>query len=319
MTESPKEKELQRIAAAKSDAYRTLAAGNPVEAYRLFLELRKLAPDDADIEEYLKQSLEEARKISFFKDEVTRLSRYPSAGRIFFRVKADERTELFVACDSVYFGVEQAYLAGLEYLSVSLGKPVLKAVAPYAKLQGDRLLIACYDRDDPRNAFLPSFPVKDVKLTFTNYLTVPFGIKDLKIAAIAAGSPAEASIIDLISIYRQAARIGADGMPFIKEGLMRIQACVAFLLISLFCVYLGFRFRHRGEKSQLAGALLSFPISVFMAGIALEAWAWFNGTVVSILLRTMPALSVTFFIVIQGIALALAFIILAGYRDAPSD
>jgi hypothetical protein len=100
---------------------------------------------------------------------------------------------------------------------------------------------------------------------------------------------------------------------------MRIQACIAFLLVSLLCVYLGYRFRHRGEKRQLAGALLSFPISVFIAGIALEAWAWFNGTLISILLRNMPALSVTFFIVIQAIALALAFIVLAGYRDAPSD
>jgi hypothetical protein len=337
MQDNLSENEQRARALEKNQAYASFQAEDWLEAYARFLKLKENAPkdmpNDSDIDEYLEASLKGVRQISFFKDELTRLSRFPSARRVFFRAKGEQGEQFFLSCQNVYFGVERAYLSGVECLSVTAsGKPRLKLSDPCAKFQVSeqmidsektvsvrRLLLVCIDKNDPGKASRPTYSIQDKNAKFTNFLDVPFGLAELKLAALAASLPGEASIAELDAMRRGAKKIGVDPAPFINEGLMRIQACIAFLLVSLICLYLGHRFRYKGRKRPVLSAIISFPISVFVAGIFLQSWAWFNRTVLTILVRDLPVISIPAFVIVQALALSLAFIVLAGYRDAPSD
>jgi tetratricopeptide (TPR) repeat protein len=337
MQEDLTENKQRARAIEKNQAYASFQAEDWLEAYARFLKLKESAPkdmpNDSDIDEYLQKSLDGVKQISFFKEELTRLSRFPSARRVFFRVKGEQGEQFFLSCQNLYFGVERAYLSGVECLSVTAsGKPSLKFSVPYAKFQVSeqtidsektvsvkRLLLVCIDKNDPGKAFRPAYTIQGKNAKFSNFLDVPFGLAELKLAALAASLPGEASIADLDAMRRGAKKIGVDPAPFINEGLMRIQACIAFLLVSLICLYLGHRFRYKGLKRPILSAIISFPISVFVAGIFLESWAWFNRTVMTILVRDLPLISIPAFVIVQAVALLLAFIVLAGYRDAPSD
>ncbi len=329
MEDSVQEIKLRQLGRDKRDAYTRLNSGDPLGAYGLFLELKKQAPEDADIDEYLKQSLAEAKLISFFKDEVLSLSRYPSSSDVFFRVAQTETVEYILACKTAYFGLERAYLEDLELIRLSAGRPNLRVHARYAKLQENmnpqsgkleyRLLLSCHDRENPKQAFLPEYLIRDPSLIFENYLSVPFNLKQLRLAALSAAKTEEASVLELISLERGARSIGVDPAPSQREFLMRLQATLAFLILSLFSLYLGYRFRHQGEGRPILSAILAFPLALMVSGICLEAWAWFNATSLTLLLRAMPQLAATIFISIQVAALALSFIILASYRDVPSD
>lgn len=320
MKDAAPEIEQRRIALQKIEAYKTLQGGDPIGAYAQFLELRKKAPKDEDIEEYLNESLEEAKGISFFKEEISGLNYLRSVPELFFRSSGPGGRQCFLACGTAYFGVERAYMSRLEYLELGPSGEVLTRLStPYAKLQGSRLLLACYDADDPRQAFLPTFAVREKGAMAVNFVEVPFALPELKLAAVAAAEPAEASILEIEAIRRGASSIGVDPAPFVREGLMRIQACVAFLIVSLMSLYMGNRFRHKGDKPPYLSAVLVFPASVLVAGIFLQSWSWLSETVMTIFLRDVPQVSIVAFIVAQAAALALAFVILAGYRDAPSD
>lgn len=319
MQEGQTEKDQREIASEKMRAYREIDT-DPVDAYARFLELKKKAPGDADIDEYLSVSQKKAKEVSFFRGEVTRLSRFPGARGVFFRSVGENGAQYLLSCENLYFGVERAYMSGVECLRVSAdGKPAMWVRAPYAKLLDHRLLLSCYDANDPKKAFLPVYSIRDSGTDMMNFLQIPFGIAELKLAAVAASPPAEASILELEGLRRGASKIGADPRPFVDEGLSRIQACVAFLLASLMSLYFGHRFRHTGARRPVFLAILSFPISAFVAGVALEAWKWFNSSVLTALLRDFPAATVPAFLIVQAVALVLAFIVLAGYRDAPSD
>jgi tetratricopeptide (TPR) repeat protein len=319
MQEGQTEKEQREIASAKMQAYKEIDT-DPVDAYSRFIELKKRVPADADIDEYLKESLKKAKEVSFFKSEVTRLSRFPSARGVFFRSLGQNGVQYFVSCENAYFGVELAYMSGVECIRVSAnGKPAMWVRAPYAKLQDRRLLLSCYDANDPKKAFLPVYSIKDSGTDMMNFIEIPFGMAELRLAAVAASPPGEATILELDAMRRGAVKIGIDPGPFVNEGLMRIQASIAFLLAALLSLYFGQRFRHTGARRPLFLAILAFPVSVFVAGVLLESWKWFNDIVLTILVRNYPAATTTAFVIVQAAALVLSFIVLAGYRDAPSD
>jgi|GEM_PF-2326923 tetratricopeptide (TPR) repeat protein len=340
LEEGSQEKAQRETARLKREAYQTLRSGDPVKAYSLFLSLSERAPADRDVQRYLKESLEGMRGVAFFIDEIGKLSRLPRSRNVFFRVSAAEdkntspgggkpssagnpaggvRTS-FLAASSVYTGTETAYFLDFEYISVKDGKVVEKIAAPYAKLRAGRVLMACYDRENPSRSWKPVYLAGGGRTEADNILNLNLSMKDLAIGTTAASDPRAAGALALADLCMKAFRLGIDPSPFLREGLMRIHSAVALLLTALFSYLVGRRYSYYGSGRPFMQALIVAPLSFISARLALEVAAWASSAMALMLEpRTgSPAeigSSVLIFSLVQLAFVGCALILIAGHRE----
>lgn len=309
----------RRFAAAKQAAYKALRAEDYIDAYGRFLDLQKLAPKDPDVKRYVDESLEGVRSISFFQDEVNRLSLRPASDKVFFRVANKDGKDSFMAARAVYTGPEIAYARDFEFIVLDQGVPSLHVASPYAKIQDLRILLAAYDRENPANGLLPDFKVGGSSASIKSYLETPIRIKDLREALIATRAPADLGALDLFTAIRRAPDFALDARPFMREAFNRVQVILAFLILCVLALFMGYRFRYRGAKAPVVELVIAAPMAWFASSLSFQAWAWLNGLWLDISLSFAPPIAVILFSITQAAAVALVFVLLAGHRDRPTD
>jgi hypothetical protein len=334
LEDSQEEKDLRAFSKDKRESYEFLRNGDPVTAYSRFLKLKEKHPKDQDVDRYLKESLSAMRSIAFFADEISRLSPLPRARRLFFRVpesgqgqKPDASARgsvAFISASSVFVGREISYFTELEYMVLDKGKPSLKVSAPYAKLSGGRLFLACYDRNDPSRFYGPVFLLGGENLPAPNFLDLGLSQADAAVAAIAASPLRSASPWDIVSLCRGGARLGIDPAPFLEEGLMRIHKTVALMLVALLSLFLGLRHGKSGDRRPLLEATLLSPLVFITASTFMGVLTWASGVLIRLLQPSgaaRPAIGsiVLVFSLVQAGLIAVAVILIAGNRSSRGD
>ncbi len=321
MEDGIEERSRRDLAKRKRAAYQTLKSGDPVAAYSLFLALKEQSPGDPEIERYAQESLEEMKSVAFFMDEVGRLSRLPRSRSFFMKLPADGGTSTnFIAASSLYLGEEVAYMVDFEFISVSSGKVVKKLSAPYAKARAGRILLACYDRDNPARSWKPIYLAGGTGKTADNILDLSVQREDLELGAIAASGPESAGLPDLIKVYAKGQRVAIDPAPFLREGLLRLHALLMTLFAALFSFLLGARYRYPGSKPPYFQALVTGALSFIAASMIVRAARWAgSGLAAALAPKTGSLMEIVsaflIFFLVHAVFISASMILIAGHRD----
>jgi Flp pilus assembly protein TadD len=311
----------RKIAEDKRLAYTALRNGDPIKAYESFYELSKKAPQDKDINRYLKESLAALKLISFSVDEVTRLSLFPQAKNVLLRLSSNNEGITYLAAKRAYIGNEVIYLTNMEYLVATEGGEVITHItAPYAKIKNGRILLTGYDKDMANKAYSATVITGAVNLD-ANYLELPIKTGKLALAIRANESIVDLPISDIFSAIRDTEAFGVQVRNLRLEALKRMCLSFNFLFFSLLSLYFGYRFKYQGKKSPLIRSILLTVPSFILISTALKGWNWLQTRVAFQLDNGLGSFASTLIAygAIQLLATVAAFILLAGYREKPSD
>lgn len=258
----------------KVEAFGYLQSGDAVAAYRLFSEMAREKPSDADVRRYLTESLASIETSGFFKDEADAAA----AARVFPRFlilvpavqgaagRADAtypRPVAILAAREVAFTPEAAFFFDLEYISLgSDGGELLHIVAPYAKLAAGKLFFEAVERDRPATVFVPALASGAPAPLF-----VESGLDVTTLYRLAAGLrlPVSASTLDLFQGAVAAPRYGLSQETFMSELLRRLGLPFALFGAAALGTLVGIRFRPAAGKVGKA-AWLALPVMAVAAG-----------------------------------------------------
>jgi hypothetical protein len=243
--------------ARKLDAFGRLRAGDSIEAYRLFAQMAKEAPLDADVKRYLGESLAAIEKDAFFKDEADTAAR----GRIFPRFQlvlpeSKGKIAAVFAAESA-FTPSAAYFFDLEYLLTdSDGDETMHVMTPYAKLMGGRLYLMSVERDNPAITYRPALAGPGAAP-----LSADTGLDLLSAYRLAAGLrlPESAGTLDLFRAAADAPAYGVSAVLMIEELLRRLGLPFALFGAAILGALTGIRFRPMAGKPSAAG-WVSLPV-----------------------------------------------------------
>ena len=271
----------------KVEAFGYLQSGDAVSAYRLFSEMSREKPSDADVRRYLTESLAALETSGFFKDEAdaaaaarvfprflilvpatpatpaTPVAAAPQAGLPASRGSAAAaastylRPAAILAAREVAFTPESAFFFDLEYITLgSEGGEILHIVAPYAKLAAGKLFFESVERERPETVFMPSLASGGAAPLF-----VESRLDVLTLYRLAAGlrQPASSSTLDLFQGAVAAPRYGLSQKPFMAELLRRLGLPFAIFGAAALGTLVGIRFRPAGGKVAKA-AWLALPV-----------------------------------------------------------
>lgn len=272
----------------KVEAFGYLQSGDAVSAYRLFSEMAREKPMDADVRRYLTESLAAIETSGFFRDEadeaaavrvfprllllVPALPAKAGAGANAGLARAKTGPVAFpkpvaaLAAREVAFTPESAFFFDLEYLTFgSDGGEILHIVAPYAKLAAGRLYFEAVERDKPATVFMPSLASGGAAPLF---LDAPLDVLTLYRLAAGLRLPSSASTMDLFQGAVLAPRYGLSQTPYLSELLDRLGLPFALFGAAALGILVGIRFRPAGGKVGKV-SWLALPV---MAAVALFSY-----------------------------------------------
>jgi len=273
--------------ARKLEGYGLLRSGDPVGAYIVFKALAARNPEDADVRRYLAESLAEAEKAAFFRDEYERALAGGELRRVFLSLPAagakpgrsasaaaapEAGKARILAAASASFAEGAAYFRELEYLEAGPGGASLALVrAPYAKLAEGRLLLLCVEREGSSRVYRPSWSGLPAQGP-SSYL--PIDLKpELAYRVLAARSrPAS---LDLVSAWRalpEAAAYGADTRPAARDFAERTGTPFALFAAGLLGALAGARFRRRSGGPGKSFPRRLYALVPLMAAAGLPAY-----------------------------------------------
>lgn len=311
--------------ARKMEAFGRLRSGDAVKAYRLFVELSKEAPGDADIDRYLKESLAALQKDAFFKDEADAalLGRvFPS---FFVILHGDKGEKIALAAKEITFSSAAAYLVEAEYLQFDAGdRQILHLAIPYAKLEAGRLLLVAVERERPEvvyRPFLPSPPASSQGLPARLPDSLAFAMTDLEAYRLAIGLrlPAAAGFTDLYEAILTSGRFELDARPFILELLRRLGIPFALFAAAILGALVGIRFRSREDRPSRA-SWLSLPIMTGASVVYFILAAGIDEGLIEWTLAVVPGLGALIASAgLRGLILTLLVLLAAGLGHHDDD
>jgi hypothetical protein len=321
----------------KVEAFGYLQSGDAVSAYRLFSEMSREKPSDADVRRYLTQSLAAVETSGFFKDEADAAAAARVFPRFLILVPAGSATSragdtatrgatsaaatatatylrpaAILAAREVAFTPESAFFFDLEYITLgSDGGEILHIVAPYAKLAAGKLFLEAVERERPATVFVPSLVAGG-----TAPLFVESGLDVLTLYRLAVGQrlPASASTLDLFQGAVAAPRYGLSQKPFMAELLRRLGLPFAIFGAAALGTLVGIRFRPADGKVGRA-AWLAVPIMAAAAGFFYFVGEAADRLLSAWVLRILPGpLSLAASAGLRAAVLALLVVIAASLR-----
>jgi len=322
----------------KVEAFGYLQSGDAVSAYRLFSEMSREKPSDADVRRYLTESLAAIETSGFFKDEADTAAAARVFPRFLLLVPAAKAAPAqaapamavpkagvpaaagstapvpaaILAAREVAFTPEAAFFFDLEYITLGGGGgEILHIVAPYAKLAAGKLFFEAVERDRPATVFVPSLASGGAAPLF-----VASGLDVLTLYRLAVGQrlPASASTLDLFQGAVAAPAYGLSQKPFMSELLRRLGLPFAIFGAAALGTLVGIRFRPAGGKVAKI-AWLALPVMAAAAGLFFYVGEAADRLLSDWVLRILPGpLSLAASAGLRAVVLALLVVIAASLR-----
>lgn len=320
------ELEEKRLYERKREGYEHFINEEFFKAYQVFRELQDRYPQDADVISYLSKSEEQLRREIFFLDEAERIDTLPGATELLFVNYRDEDEREIVFIGKLA-GIDAGiFCKDIEVLRFGDQGLLYHYYAPYGKLRDGTLNLHGVDRlgaereDVSREAiprYLPGAPrLRREQLPYM--LSLKPTLEQLPTLRGGRAASASAETLGFFALWQARRQIGSYGYlesTISAEILRRLLLPFSFLVLCLFSVAVGWRFRARFYARPHWVLLLLMPlfpiVAISLTGLYLHAQRILLGFV---LLRLSFSISLVVFLVLQGLLLLLTMIILAGQR-----
>ena len=312
---SKQESEAYSLYSEKKRGTELLLSDKPIEAYYLFNRLAINNPEDPDITKYLRRSIEETVKLTYFIDEAEKALNFPGIDSIcFLNVNDDNIRELFFIGKMVNL-VEGIFFKDIEVISFNPEQGLRSHItAPYGKLVGDHIVLNGIDRENKNLRIIPDYIVSQKIPDLYNTVKLNADSSLLHGLGSSENIYKKMSIIELYEFEPLIQDLGWPSEPLYIEIITRILNPCAFIIISLLMLALGWQYRRFEGKIPIAGFILS-PVLVYIISLVTNAYIYGMRLLCAWLYLGFGKLTaISLLSVSQIILLLTAFLLIAGLK-----
>jgi|GEM_PF-2537895 len=237
----------------KVSGYQALTRRQPVKAYYIFKELLEEKPGDRDVKKYYKESVEQARRVSYFIDEAKRFRSNPGTRKI---VYTDENNNL-VFIEKLIIENGESWVYGIEIFNYKdsdkgsekssdkdLEKPVPTHIsAPYGKITGKSLIMRGIDRNLEGHSIEPVVYNGHEDVSLPTVFTITPSLPQLMRLSREQEFLNRLNLPDLLSLQPVITQYGYPSYQFEVLTLMRILEPFLFLIFSVCALAFGWHTR----------------------------------------------------------------------------
>jgi hypothetical protein len=241
-------------------AKNAIGRGDYVDAYYRLSRLHDERPADRDVQRYLALAADRATSLSLFLDDAqTALVTAESQDVLFVNRMTDDYTEL------VYLGrVAQldgvVYVQRVEVYRVDFQGTVERYVtSDYGKVDNGRLVLRVLDRENSELSTEPRYLVGTPDGP-GGFIEITPTANELLVLAAAAREPEAVPVSDLFSAIRLMENHRMAAQPLRMELVMRLVAPFNYILMGLFAIGVGWRYRSRYLSQPIVLTLLIVPL-----------------------------------------------------------
>ena len=290
---------------------------NYIDAYYIFLDLKASHADDAEIPEFIAESLAGLQGMAFFVDEARSGESLPGTRDLLFvNPREDQRREI-IHIDMMTAGSGDIFFYGIELLTFSTqGELVRHFMAPYGKLmkeQVEYINMNCRDRTDQRSeAFLPVYRVggpEEIGYTVTLSLEARY----LPAMSATEDRIRQLGIYELWKLRGLFETAGYERRDIDSLLLMRIARPFLFLILAVLGIAMGWSYRNRYlGRPPLLMYLLIAAAPVIMAVIT-DLFLYAHEIIIHFFLLSLNFVyAAVFLFLIEALALIISLFILSG-------
>ncbi len=331
---SQMEAEEKRLFEKKRVGYEQFVNEEFFKAYHTFRELKESYPDDADVNSYLLKSQTELSRETFFLEEARAIDPMPGAMELLFLNYNQDGEREVVFIEKVVSGEEGMFCKDIEVARFNNDGLLFHYYAPYGKLtryvleEGEgkardkyRINLHGVGKASRQEESLPRYLSGALRLRSRELpyeLALSPNLEQLSsLNAAHIGSPA-ASSIGFFTLWQLRGSVEQYGYlePFVSaEILRRMLLPFSFLVLSLFCVSLGWRFRARFSGSPRWILLVFMPLFPLVGVVFTSLYLQAQRIILAfVLLRLTFFVSLVVFLGLQALLLLVVMIMLAGQR-----
>ncbi|MFP4619211.1 MAG: LptF/LptG family permease [Spirochaetaceae bacterium] len=330
------EKRRYELYRKKVRGYTALQRDEPVEAYYIFRELIEENPEDPDVQEYLEESRLQAKEVTFFIDEARETETVPGTRTIVYKEPGTEETSIVYIGRMVRQGAH-AWLHDVEIIRFTAeGELEEHLAAEYAKLvskvneRGEEYSVFIFRGIDNRNPEASIGPTvsgkaaqrESAEAAETEETAEPRNVyrstatlHELSLMSMHTDFLERLSLLDLFKLESTFEKYTLPESQIQVEALMRLLGPFIILILSLFSVGLGLRFRPRSGRVHplLYLFLPAIPFFLLYVVLIIEYIHRLIFTILSRFTGFTPSIAV--FLVLQALLLFLAVYFSVRYRE----
>ncbi len=231
-----------------------------IESYYQAVELKKLFPEDNELDTIVTEAMEKMRSISFFYEEIEEFVFVPGKKNIIFTEKNEGGTTI-INCGKIVYTDSNIYFFNIGVLFLDRGNRILKSFsAPYGKRIGNSINMNCIGKTEEKY-FLPEWT--DVKDNQTS-IPISYRMEDLINFSGTRYALKKMNTLYLFTNMESLKNAGFGKTGPVIEAGGRIIRCINFLLMICISTYSGLSFMKRGKRKNYM-SLLMFPVVFFVA------------------------------------------------------
>ncbi len=310
------EQQAHRLYNKKISGYRALTRQQPIKAYYTFKELLEEKPGDPDVKKYYRESLQQARQVSYFIDEAKRFKTNPGTRKIVY--VDNQKNLVFIEKLVMEHGSTWAYGIEIFNFDGNSSNDIKKTghlSASHAKLSAQRLIMKGIDRSKEGRTIEPTIYNGEDNNSLSSVFTITPSLPQLMRLSREQAFIHMLNLPDLITLQPVITKFGYPSYQFEVLTLMRILEPFLFLIFSVFAI--GFGWHTRVYKPGFPWLIIVVaPLVPFVLHILIELYEYLHH-----LLLTAVVLHYGFItgavglLVIEGVLLFLALLSVALQRE----
>lgn len=293
---------------AKQAAKAALTRQDYVDAYYRFIELAREYPRDVDVERYLRTAEEQVRSMAVFRDEVEAAMGMPGAPDVVFVNRVGEDYVELLAIGKLVRSASGIYGQQIELIRIAAdGTRTLHVSSEYGKLAEGHFVLNVIDRESRALGMAPTVHAGAPSATLENLIEVAPSAQELWLLGSVSRDPSTAGIAALARTVSVLDTYGLLPEPVEIEFLMRLVGPFTFLVLSLFLMGFGWRYRSRYLHVPPIPTLVIVPLApVFILPLFLALQYAQRLLLSTILLSVSVAVTAVLAAVLQALLLFLA-------------
>jgi lipopolysaccharide export LptBFGC system permease protein LptF len=322
-----REKERYALYRLKQDGYNAMLERDWISAYYIFKELSALTPKDPDVAHYLEDSTRGLAEVAFFIDEIDL-----ALGTVFrnpvFSLPSDSQDggRIVVRFSSMALLPDYAYVWEPELVAVDKnGLFLYRARSDYGKLvpvsistleekprEQTALLLRALDRSNNDKRLEPVWTNEEGEAVDSGSSQILFNLNfnDFILLSRALPGPDGLGLRELFDAEKRLSGYGFVPEVFKAEILRRLAEPVFFLPLSVFALFLGWRFRARKKPRYVYLPMLGvLPLVFYHASLFLRSV--FNNLAIWLSLSVGFPTALVCFVAASAVCFILALVVLA--------
>jgi hypothetical protein len=301
-----------RLYAIKKSGYDAIQSGDYLRAYYIFLSLQDADQKkdstrvDPDVAYFLDIAKKGVLGASFFLDETDNLRAFEAARDVFFVIRHPDGSAGAVYIRGVTWskmgGTDMAYLRDFEYAAIGSNNSLEYQISvPYAKMLSTtsdgsaypkpEILLHSVDRAKEGHDIWPALVAGNMPDSGWSLLVLDMDYRDFSMIVGANNGPAAMSLLDLCLFSSRAQTYGFSPAVYQREMLRRLGDPFLLLILSVFVLIFGWKFRLDRESPFKAWWILSVPLFPAISMFCVEILRYLAGLCVHVCVALFPSIA----------------------------